>query len=123
MSSESAFEGDPDFCVECGTILPLPGSKDRVICLACGSSVSIQVFDGLTSVSVIQYNHKGKYKQKKQKEKEQIDTVSGPLVDRECAKCGNPSMSYATIQTRSADEGQTVFYSCPKCKYSENENS
>ena len=32
-------------------------------------------------------------------------------------------MSYAAIQLRSADEGQTVFFTCVKCKYKESENS
>lgn len=36
-------------------------------------------------------------------------------VDRRCVKCGSEKMEYRTQQTRSADEGQTVFYTCPKC--------
>ena len=40
----------------------------------------------------------------------------GPVVERKCPKCGNETMSYATLQLRSADEGQTVFFTCTKCK-------
>lgn len=40
----------------------------------------------------------------------------GPIVERICPKCGNDEMSYATLQLRSADEGQTVFYTCTNCK-------
>ncbi len=36
-------------------------------------------------------------------------------VKEECPKCKNPTMEYYTMQLRSADEGQTVFYECPKC--------
>jgi len=57
---------------------------------------------------------------KKNKETEKDD---GPTIDRKCPKCGQDKMSYAPLQLRSADEGQTVFFTCLKCKYKESENS
>lgn len=44
------------------------------------------------------------------------DDAEGPVVERRCPQCQNDKMSYATLQLRSADEGQTVFYTCTKCK-------
>eukprot|EP00775_Hariotina_reticulata_P004713 gene4713-4963_t len=38
-----------------------------------------------------------------------------PLVDETCPSCGNRGMEFYTMQLRSADEGQTVFYECTKC--------
>lgn len=51
-----------------------------------------------------------------EKSKEEKDKIEGPVVERRCPKCNNNKMSYATLQLRSADEGQTVFYTCTKCK-------
>lgn len=51
------------------------------------------------------------------------DEAEGPVIDRKCPKCSNNKMSYATLQLRSADEGQTVFYTCTKCSFKETENS
>ena len=38
-------------------------------------------------------------------------------VAEPCPGCNNPEMRFRTAQLRAADEGQTVFYECPKCGY------
>lgn len=62
---------------------------------------------------VLNFNKRDKYLDPASKGKEEAE---GPVVERRCPKCGNEKMSYATLQLRSADEGQTVFYTCTKCK-------
>ena len=34
-----------------------------------------------------------------------------------CPKCDHPELNYYTMQLRSADEGQTVFYECSACNH------
>ncbi|CAH8516022.1 unnamed protein product [Heterobilharzia americana] len=50
-------------------------------------------------------------------------TFGGPSIRKECAYCGNDRMTYVTLQTRSADEGQTVIYTCTQCAKKEIENT
>lgn len=47
----------------------------------------------------------------------------GPSVNKDCQYCGNDRMTYVTMQSRSADEGQTVIYTCTQCKKKEVENT
>lgn len=116
--SSTVFESDINFCPRCGSIMPLPGRDDVVTCMKCKFQVDITEFDGLEMKSKVVFN------------KRQVlttgltsDDFSGPQVDRKCAKCGHDGMTFATRQTRSADEGQTVFYTCPRCQFQEQEYS
>ncbi|VDK18683.1 unnamed protein product, partial [Anisakis simplex] len=52
------------------------------------------------------------------KDNSELKNLKEPVVDKICEKCGHDQMSYTCRQTRSADEGQTVFYTCLKCKHS-----
>ena len=40
------------------------------------------------------------------------------VVDEECPKCKAPQMEYYTVQQRSSDEGETVYYKCLQCQHS-----
>ena len=42
MTSKGAiFTSDPEFCPDCGTILPIPGLEDYVVCKKCGYNVEV----------------------------------------------------------------------------------
>lgn len=45
------------------------------------------------------------------------------MVNKMCPQCANPEMIYFALQLRSADEGATVFYECPKCGFTDNVQS
>lgn len=64
----------------------------------------------------IHFNSKDTYTFAKEAD-DSDDDADGPIVERPCPQCKNDKMSYATLQLRSADEGQTIFYTCTKCKY------
>ncbi|XP_053213281.1 DNA-directed RNA polymerase I subunit RPA12-like [Panonychus citri] len=109
-----------EFCATCGAILPLPsgGSSFNLLkCIACGHAISISVFDGTTSMTKIVFNKSDNMLVEKK------GMNKGPVVERKCRKCPSEKMFYFTLQTRSADEGQTVFYTCCECGSQENENS
>ncbi|XP_076249823.1 RNA polymerase I subunit RpI12 [Calliopsis andreniformis] len=120
-SDTVSFISTPGFCSDCGSILPLLSDKD-VICYACRRTWGPEAFGDMAMSYTIHFNEKNVYGSLKQKDDDEED-ADGPVVERKCPQCQNDKMSYATLQLRSADEGQTVFYTCTKCKYKETENS
>ncbi|EWC45364.1 hypothetical protein DRE_00763 [Drechslerella stenobrocha 248] len=47
-----------------------------------------------------------------------IEDIGGRAqLETPCPQCDHPVMNFTTVQLRSADEGATVFYTCPNCNY------
>ena len=72
------------------------------------------------------YTAKGKVKiesteQMKESKKTAVikekDSNVMPTVAVVCAKCGNKEAYFWTAQTRAADEAETKFFKCTKCKH------
>ncbi|XP_037549530.1 DNA-directed RNA polymerase I subunit RPA12 [Nematolebias whitei] len=56
-------------------------------------------------------------------EEDEGSELKGPVIDRRCSRCNKEGMIYHTRQMRSADEGQTVFFTCVHCRFQEKEDS
>ncbi|XP_062551545.1 DNA-directed RNA polymerase I subunit RPA12 [Armigeres subalbatus] len=115
----------PGFCPECGSVLPLLQMTGNVRCYNCLKIYDEAFFGTMEIRTTIHFNsYKSRKDQQLDSRKAAADEeAEGPIVARKCPKCGNDKMSYATLQLRSADEGQTVFFTCTKCKFKESENS
>ncbi|XP_026203269.1 DNA-directed RNA polymerase I subunit RPA12 isoform X1 [Anabas testudineus] len=122
MTSEmSCFGGDPNFCPDCGNVLPLPGTQDTVRCPRCSFSIPVAEFAGQEIQSTVIFNP---VEQSSVVLEDEEDTeLKGPVIDRRCSRCNKEGMVYHTRQMRSADEGQTVFFTCIHCRHQEKEDS
>ncbi|XP_075711225.1 DNA-directed RNA polymerase I subunit RPA12 [Rhinoderma darwinii] len=120
-SASTCFCSESDFCSDCGSVLPPPGIQDTVTCLCCGHRTHVTeflmkcvqrsvVFNKLDTIVV-------------SNESDEAGALKGPQIDRRCNRCGCEKMVYYTRQMRSADEGQTVFYTCVQCRFQEKEDS
>ena len=89
--------------------------------MCCRYVVSSSLFDEKIVTYEVHFNSQENTAVRKKKKDD--DQADGPVIERKCPKCGHDQMSYAAIQLRSADEGQTVFFTCLKCRYKESENS
>lgn len=116
----SSFQSDLDFCPDCGSVLPLPGAQDTVVCPRCGFSIDVRDFEGKVVKTSVVFHKLGAAIPTSVDEGPESQ---GPVVDRRCPRCGHEGMAYHTRQMRSADEGQTVFYTCINCKFQEKEDS
>lgn len=113
------FEADEEFCSKCGTILPLPTTAPTVVtCPLCSKHWTVKPI-----INKLTYKTEKIYERRVAESEQGNRDAENPIVDKICDKCGHDQMSYACRQTRSADEGQTVFYTCLKCKNSIVENA
>uniref|UniRef100_A0AC34RFA3 DNA-directed RNA polymerase subunit n=1 Tax=Panagrolaimus sp. JU765 TaxID=591449 RepID=A0AC34RFA3_9BILA len=115
---EKVFVGHEEFCVICGTLLPLANAAPCVIrCETCNAGWSVPV----SKRELVAEYRKLYYKTPTELEEEAPQ--EGSVVEHICTKCEYGLASFSTRQTRSADEGQTVYYTCMKCKWTDVEFS
>ncbi|XP_065218346.1 DNA-directed RNA polymerase I subunit RPA12 [Planococcus citri] len=117
------FRVHSGFCTDCGSVLPDVGITDVVTCYSCKKRTGVEIFKGMESKYVVHFNSVENMNIAKKTKKRDEGEADGPIAERTCRRCGHNQMSYAAMQLRSADEGQTVFYTCLKCKHTESENS
>lgn len=107
------------FCPLCGTILD-PPELDTVKCSLCAYECNFN------NVGVEEVTTKSAPSVKPAWIGDNTDAESTKekhaTIEEPCPKCGHPEMYFYTMQLRSVDEGQTVFYECIACahKYSVN---
>jgi DNA-directed RNA polymerase subunit M len=93
------------FCQKCGSVLVEKDKKYR--CVRCHSAAKGKIKIE-SSEKIKQAEKVGVIKDK--------DTDVFPTVTAVCSKCGHREAYFWSAQTRSADEAETKFYRCTKCK-------
>jgi DNA-directed RNA polymerase subunit M len=95
-----------EFCPKCGSVLVEKNGKFK--CARCSYSAKGKV--KIESTEKIAEKAKiGIIKDK--------DTDVFPTVNAVCVKCGHREAYFWSSQTRGADEAETRFFRCTKCKH------
>ncbi|KAG2226064.1 hypothetical protein INT45_011681, partial [Circinella minor] len=142
MATNTNLIGSLLFCPECGNLLDMPGADDDILlCNQCSHAFQTTGMCHFAPSTHI-HLHQQSYEQTKVVTTSSAHAFQSPLkakrhlvqqskgakqaeatIKEKCPNCGNDEMAYHTMQLRSADEGQTVFYNCKKCGYKYSVNS
>ncbi|MDD5331764.1 MAG: transcription factor S [Candidatus Nanoarchaeia archaeon] len=97
------------FCQKCGSVL-VPGRDKDGIILKCKCGYNSRARKNVLITEEVKLGREDKIELVDKK----IETL--PKTKEECPKCGNNTAYFWTIQTRAADEAETRFFECTKCK-------
>lgn len=92
------------FC-KCGTIITVEKDSSEIKCVRCSAILDTSHLDAVIMQKTF-----------KIEEEVELKEVKGAKIKYQCPGCNAEEMMYNTAQLRSADEGQTVFYTCD-CGY------
>ena len=109
------------FCPNCHNTLSVNASG-TVRCSICNHTTNLSTYSAaeLPSRTTTSADRPVPLWAKSDKEQAALRNLSEPkrmVVEEPCVKCDAKEVGFYTVQLRSVDEGQTVFYECPKCSY------
>ena len=118
-SLEICSKSGTPFCPECGSLIALP-DNNPIKCEVCPFSTTYEEISLPTIVTRSVNRPTPSWAVDNLAERDAREVKDRPArmkTAETCPKCNHPELEYYTMQTRGADEGQTVFYECPNCKY------
>mmetsp|Transcript_60612 Transcript_60612/g.179700 ORF Transcript_60612/g.179700 Transcript_60612/m.179700 type:complete len:118 (-) Transcript_60612:3890-4243(-) len=107
------------FCPSCRATLSVNASGD-ISCGVCPYESNLSSLSSLPSSTTVSSDTVVPLWAKSDEEQAALKASNVPVrttVEEPCVKCGAPEVGFYTLQLRSVDEGQTVFYECPNCKH------
>ena len=107
------------FCPSCRATLKVDSSGD-IHCIVCDYSSNLANMSELPSSTTKSQDRPVPLWAKSDEEQRALQRSQEPTratVEEPCVKCGHGIVGFYTVQMRSVDEGQTVFYECPQCKH------
>merc|ERR1711939_861467 len=120
-----------NFCPTCGNLLDVPKDDDVITCAQCGhtedavqyENISITTRSHPDAFPSILKDRRSVVKSLADNKDLQDDMTKKQEIEEKCPDCGHPTMTFHTLQLRSADEGSTVFYECPNCGHKHSTNN
>lgn len=108
------------FCPSCRATLKVNSSGD-VSCDVCPYQSHLSLIqDRLPTRTTYSTPRPAPLWARSEEEQRALSKPSEPVratIEEPCIRCGHPEVGYYTVQLRSVDEGQTVFYECPACQH------
>ncbi|KAH0791809.1 DNA-directed RNA polymerase I subunit RPA12-like [Histomonas meleagridis] len=102
------------FCDYCGTLIHIQ-TMGEILCPLCGKQFDVSLL-----------GHFERTVDLKEDVEEDLGFSTGSvrtMINERCPECSHEGLYFSTAQLRSADEGQTIFYECPKCGYKYQQNA
>jgi len=116
------------FCPHCQSILNLPDVHLYLVCPDCGfreklSNMTLSQASDSKTESKAHFDAAAVNAPTTSSGDRDKSKFKRATVKESCPNCNNDTMTFYTLQLRSADEGQTVFYECLKCGHSYSTNT
>ena len=115
------------FCDSCGNLLDRT-TGDTIECENCNATYPAAKYKKL---EIITRSAPGAFPSVLKQKRSVVQVTAPPeqendgraTIQEKCPQCGNDTMTFFTLQLRSADEGSTVFYECPRCAHKHSTNN